>query len=60
MIVLNSLRDEGAGFGFDTNKVTVLSRNSVPQAYPLLEKQQVAEIIVKHILELQQHVQEVL
>ncbi len=60
LIVLNSLRDEGAGFGFDTNKVTVLGRTGTVQAYPLLGKQEVAEIIVKHILELQQHVQEAL
>ena len=26
-IVLNSLADEGAGFGYDTNKVTVIKRN---------------------------------
>ena len=28
MIVLNSLNDEGAGFGHDTNKITLISRNS--------------------------------
>ena len=27
LIVLNSLKDEGAGFGHDTNKVTIISRN---------------------------------
>src|SRR5262249_22032370 len=27
MIVLNSLKDEGAGFGFDTNKITIFEKN---------------------------------
>jgi len=35
-IVLNSLRDEGAGFGYDTNKVTIFSfdGNSVTDILP--------------------------
>jgi phosphopantothenoylcysteine synthetase/decarboxylase len=28
MIVLNSLRDEGAGFGTDTNRITIFSRSA--------------------------------
>ncbi len=27
MIVLNSLNDAGAGFGFDTNQVTIFEKN---------------------------------
>lgn len=51
MIVLNSLKDEGAGFGHDTNKISLIDRNTV-QALPLQSKQQAAEAIVNRILEL--------
>jgi phosphopantothenoylcysteine decarboxylase/phosphopantothenate--cysteine ligase len=46
MIVLNSLREEGAGFGHDTNKVTILTRNGQQFHFPLKSKQEVAEDIV--------------
>ena len=49
-IVLNSLRDAGAGFGVDTNRVTILSRDGSNHATPLLSKAQVAEEIVHHCL----------
>jgi phosphopantothenoylcysteine decarboxylase/phosphopantothenate--cysteine ligase len=49
-IVLNSLNDEGAGFGTDTNKVTILSRNGEPQVLPLQSKQAAADAIVQFIL----------
>lgn len=49
-IVLNSLRDAGAGFGVDTNRVTILGRNGATHATPLLSKGQVAEEIVRHCL----------
>ena len=52
MIVLNSLRDEGAGFGHDTNKITLLARNGYQESFPLLSKQESANVIVNHILEL--------
>lgn len=52
-IVLNSLKDEGAGFGHDTNKITLLSANGSKKNYPLQTKQQAAEAIVNHILEAQ-------
>jgi len=45
-IVLNSLRDAGAGFGVDTNRVTILGRDGSSHATPLLTKAQVAEEIV--------------
>ncbi len=40
-IVLNSLRDAGAGFGYDTNKVTIIDRSSV-RPFPLKSKREVA------------------
>ena len=43
MIVLNSLRDKGAGFATDTNKVTVFTRNDVnAREFPLKSKREVA------------------
>jgi phosphopantothenoylcysteine decarboxylase/phosphopantothenate--cysteine ligase len=45
-IVLNSLRDEGAGFRTDTNKVTIIRRDGSEQAFPLKTKAEVARDIV--------------
>ncbi len=47
-IVLNSLRDEGAGFGGDTNKVTLLDREGCEEL-PLMSKREVAERIADKI-----------
>ena len=44
-IVLNSLRDEGAGFGYDTNKVTMIDRKG-SQELPLQSKKSVAKAII--------------
>ena len=52
MIVLNSLQDAGAGFGYDTNKITLLSTGKEPEALPLMSKKDVATAIVQHILKL--------
>lgn len=49
MIVLNSLQDIGAGFGTDTNKVTLLDRSGTAKSFPLQTKKEVAEIIINHI-----------
>ena len=48
MIVLNSLRDEGAGFGHDTNKVTFIDATQ-REELPLLAKSEVAERIADRI-----------
>ena len=48
MIVLNSLRDEGAGFGYDTNKVTFIDAAS-REELPLISKAEVAERIADRI-----------
>jgi len=53
MIVLNSLKDEGAGFGHDTNKITIIGREAEPVTLPLLSKVEAAAIIVDNILEFQ-------
>lgn len=49
-IVLNSMRDEGAGFGGDTNKITFLDTNSNIKTFELKTKAAVAEDIFNEIL----------
>ena len=49
MIVLNSLRDPGAGFGTDTNKVTFFFRNGDSQCLPLESKADVAAALVDRL-----------
>ena len=52
LIVLNSLNDEGAGFGYDTNKITVVDYLGKVTPYKLKKKDEVADDIFKHIIEL--------
>ena len=47
-VVLNSLRDAGAGFRGDTNKVTLIDRSG-REEHPLMSKQEVASVIVNKI-----------
>ena len=47
-IVLNSLRDAGAGFRHDTNKITIISAKEVKE-YPLKTKSEVAKDIVDEL-----------
>ncbi|WP_447640279.1 MULTISPECIES: bifunctional phosphopantothenoylcysteine decarboxylase/phosphopantothenate--cysteine ligase CoaBC [Chitinophagaceae] len=49
LIVLNSLQDEGAGFGKDTNKVTLLFASGETFETPVLSKPDVARIIAERI-----------
>lgn len=51
MIVLNSLRDKGAGFGHDTNKVSVLDKDGSIQEFDLKSKTEVAKDIMDVIEE---------
>ena len=48
-IVLNSLRDKGAGFRYDTNKVTLLDAKGESIAYPLKDKRDVAGDIINKL-----------
>jgi len=52
LIVLNSLNDEGAGFGYDTNKITVVDCSGNVTSYKLKKKNEVADDVFKHIIEL--------
>ncbi len=45
-IVLNSLRDAGAGFGHDTNKVSILKKDGMQLNFDLKSKQDVANDII--------------
>lgn len=49
-IVLNSLKDAGAGFSYDTNKVTILSASG-EQSFPLKTKREVACDIIEKLCE---------
>ncbi|MBL7964087.1 MAG: bifunctional phosphopantothenoylcysteine decarboxylase/phosphopantothenate--cysteine ligase CoaBC [Flavobacteriales bacterium] len=49
LIVLNSLQDAGAGFGHDTNKVTLIGKGTKAEALPLLSKAEVARAILDRI-----------
>ncbi len=48
-IVLNSLNDPGAGFGTDTNKITIFDKNNKSQVFELKTKEEVAADIVDMI-----------
>jgi len=52
LIVLNSAKDEGAGFGVDTNKITIFSKDGQEWSYEQKPKQQVAKDIVDQVVKL--------
>ena len=43
------MQEEGAGFGVDTNKITLIEKDK-ELAFPLMSKKEVARIIVDHII----------
>ena len=49
-IVLNSLKDENAGFGHNTNKITILDKSGEITEYNLKNKKEVAKDIVSFII----------
>ncbi len=46
MVVLNSTNHSQAGFGYDTNKITIIKKDFSPLEFPLKAKQEVARDIV--------------
>jgi phosphopantothenoylcysteine decarboxylase / phosphopantothenate---cysteine ligase len=52
MIVLNSLNDVGAGFGGDTNKITIFDKNKQEYSFTMKSKKEVAKDIVDTIQKL--------
>ena len=49
LIVLNSMQDPGAGFGGDTNLITIIDENNISQKFELKSKLEVAQDIVDTI-----------
>jgi len=52
LIVLNSLNDKGAGFGYSTNKITLIHKNNKITNFELKPKEEVAADIVHAILDI--------
>ncbi len=52
LIVLNSLKDEGAGFGHDTNKITIFEKSGKQFNFETKSKKEVAQDIVDTIIRL--------
>ncbi|MBI2270361.1 MAG: bifunctional phosphopantothenoylcysteine decarboxylase/phosphopantothenate--cysteine ligase CoaBC [Bacteroidetes bacterium] len=50
-IVLNSLKDKGAGFKGDTNKITIIDKNNKTTKFELKDKKEVARDVVKKIID---------
>ena len=50
MIVLNSLKDKGTGFGFDTNKVSIIDKTKNIYRFKLKNKSKVAKDIIDFVL----------
>lgn len=48
-IVLNSLQDKGAGFGRDTNKVTIFDADGKSKTFELKQKNEVAVDVIDHL-----------
>ncbi|MDR2736856.1 MAG: bifunctional phosphopantothenoylcysteine decarboxylase/phosphopantothenate--cysteine ligase CoaBC [Gracilibacteraceae bacterium] len=51
MLVVNDVTQEGAGFGVDTNIVTVLCRDGSREDWPLMSKKELAERLADVVLE---------
>lgn len=49
LIILNSLKDKGAGFMGDTNKITIFNTKGQKKSFPLKSKTEVAKDIVEYI-----------
>ncbi len=55
LIVLNSLNDKNAGFGFDTNKVTLIDKDGDSTSIDLKPKSEIAYELVNKIVEMIQN-----
>lgn len=52
LVVLNSLEDEGAGFGTETNRITMIDKKGRIEAFDLKKKSEVARDIVEKTINL--------
>jgi phosphopantothenoylcysteine decarboxylase / phosphopantothenate---cysteine ligase len=50
LIVLNSLKETGAGFGYDTNRITIIDRNNNIDKFELKSKEEAAKDILDKII----------
>lgn len=48
-IVVNDAREPGAGFGTDTNRVTLIARDGSEESLPLMQKTDLADIILDRV-----------
>jgi phosphopantothenoylcysteine decarboxylase/phosphopantothenate--cysteine ligase len=49
MVILNSMKDANATFGYDTNKITAIKKDQSPKEFSLKQKSEVARDIVREI-----------
>ena len=54
LIVLNSMQDKGAGFGSDTNRVTMIDRQGSTEEFELKSKAQVAIDLVQRVIKMEE------
>ena len=52
IVVMNSLNDKGAGFGMDTNKITIFDKSGKEFNYELMSKKEAAKNIIDTIIQL--------
>ncbi|MGK7388780.1 MAG: bifunctional phosphopantothenoylcysteine decarboxylase/phosphopantothenate--cysteine ligase CoaBC [Candidatus Cyclobacteriaceae bacterium M2_1C_046] len=52
LIVLNSLKDEGAGFGHETNKISIIDKQNNIEQFELKDKRKVAYDIINAIVKI--------
>ncbi len=52
LIVVNDATEDGAGFGVDTNRVTLLSRDGRDEQLPLMPKRELADVILDRVVRL--------
>ncbi len=52
LIVANDISASDAGFAVDTNRVTLIHKNGKVEPYPLMHKEDVAELIIDRLVQL--------
>jgi phosphopantothenoylcysteine decarboxylase/phosphopantothenate--cysteine ligase len=52
LIVANDILTSDSGFAVDTNRVTLIDSSGEIQSLPLLTKQEVAEIVIDHLIDI--------
>jgi phosphopantothenoylcysteine decarboxylase / phosphopantothenate---cysteine ligase len=49
LIVANDVSESGSGFGTDTNRVTIFAADGTEEAYPILAKRAVADLLLDRV-----------